>query len=130
MLSALLPSLPLLGYAQNGSLRKRAASAFRRVAAGKVQNAAYRAIGDDGNFAAGRCRSEAAARFSIVTGAKAIALYKDNTAHLNVGREDRQPFASMVTATRLDMAAAPGMVILTRTIGRNETYLTKYACLR
>lgn len=47
---------------------------------------------------------------------------KDNTAHLNVGREDWQLPVPMVKETggwRFDMAAA-GNEILTRTIGRNE----------
>ncbi len=44
MLSALLLSLPLLGYAQERFLLEAAASAFAAAVAGK-RNAAYRATG-------------------------------------------------------------------------------------
>lgn len=78
MLSALLLSLPLLGYAQERfPSPEAAASAFAAAVAGKNETQLTALLGDDWrNF----CRRKAPIPrpwpASTVTGAKAIALYK------------------------------------------------------
>lgn len=78
MLSALLLSLPLLGYAQERfPSPEAAASAFAAAVAGKNETQLTALLGDDWRqfLPPEGADPEAVAR-SIVTGAKAIALYR------------------------------------------------------
>lgn len=78
MLSALLLSLPLLGYAQERfPLPEAAASAFATAVAGKTKRSLprYWAM-TGGNFCRRKVPIPRPWPASIVTGAKAIALYK------------------------------------------------------
>lgn len=78
MLSALLLSLPLLGYAQERfPSPEAAASAFAAAVAGKNETQLTALLGDDcGNFCRRKVPIPRPWPASIVTGAKAIALYR------------------------------------------------------
>lgn len=78
MLSALLLSLPLLGYAQERfPSPEAAASAFAAAVAGKNETQLTALLGmTGGNFCRRKVPIPRPWPASIVTGAKAIALYK------------------------------------------------------
>lgn len=78
MLSALLLSLPLLGYAQERfSSPEAAASAFAAAVAGKSETQLTALLGDDWRqFLPPEGADPEAVAASIVTGAKVTALYK------------------------------------------------------
>lgn len=78
MLSALLLSLPLLGYAQERfPSPEAAASAFAAAVAGKNETQLTALLGDDWRqFLPPEGADPEAWPASIVTGAKAIALYR------------------------------------------------------
>lgn len=125
MLSALLLSLPLLGYAQERfPSPEAAANAFAAAVAGKNETQLTALLGDEWRqfLPPEGADPEAVARFNRDWREGHRIVQKDNTAHLNVGREDWQlpvPMVKEAGGWRFDMAAA-GNEILTRTIGRNE----------
>lgn len=125
MLSALLLSLPLLGYAQERfSSPEAAASAFAAAVAGKSETQLTALLGAFWRqfLPPEGADPEAVARFNRDWREGHRIVQKDNTAHLNVGREDWQlpvPMVKEAGGWRFDMAAAQEE-ILTRTLGRNE----------
>lgn len=99
MLSALLLSLPLLGYAQERfPSPEAAASAFAAAVAGKNETQLTALLGDDWRqfLPPEGADPEAVARFNRDWREGHRIVQKDNTAHLNVGREDWQLPVPMV----------------------------------
>ncbi|EMC9000975.1 DUF2950 family protein, partial [Salmonella enterica] len=102
MLSALLLSLPLLGYAQERfPSPEAAASAFAAAVAGKNETQLTALLGDDWRqfLPPEGADPEAVARFNRDWREGHRIVQKDNTAHLNVGREDWQLPVPMVKET-------------------------------
>lgn len=125
VLSALLFSLPVIGYAQHMfATPEAAASAFASAVASKNDAQLTALLGDNWRqfLPPEGADPQAIARFNRDWQVKHHIVRQQDTAHLNVGQEDWQlpiPVVKTSNGWHFDMAAAREE-ILTRTIGRNE----------
>ncbi|EMK5830805.1 DUF2950 family protein [Citrobacter sedlakii] len=125
LFSALLFSLPLMGYAQqNFASPDEAANAFASAIASKNDTQLTALLGDNWRqfLPPEGADPEAVARFNRDWKINHQVVQNNNVAHLNVGKEGWQlpvPVVRSAAGWHFDMAAAQEE-ILTRAIGRNE----------